>query len=229
MPEIKDILETVQKDIQASKEKLAELATVEKYLLDKIGIQSPSAEKSANGLSLKTSDVPGNLSKMTQIKAALKVLQESGKTMSTQDIVADMIGKGYYPEPANIGDLKNSIFSIMLKRAKNGKLFRKEGRGLWSLIQPNSPESHQETIAPQRTKPSHKNKTSAIDGIRELVNESPSQEFTTAVFFEKLKQKGIIVKRGTVKNATAQLVADGFLQMIFAGSGRRLSIFKKKH
>lgn len=209
-----ELLETVQRDIKIEREKLADLLTVEKYLIEKRGL-IPRGSLGLNG----ALHAPVAQVKMTQLEAARKVLEDMGRTMSTYEIADEIIKRGYCPGAPPRDKFKNNLFSIMRKRQE---LFRKAGRGLWALAKTKSrPDDGGNNHSPQQIA------TKGVgDAIKALVNQSPDREFTTAYFFDALKGQG--VERVKIKWAVKRLVNDGFLEMLVQGTGRKLSVFKRK-
>jgi hypothetical protein len=219
MSELNQLLESIRKDIQVGKDKLVELATVEKYLLEKLG--TVSATRSESNGQLETSSI-GHRIKMTQLEAARKVLEEAGRTMSTWEITDEIIRRGYCPDAPPRNKLKNNLFSIMRKRSN---LFRKAGRGLWGLVKAESQSTRQHVIAPSRKS---RRKGNIAEAIKDVVSASPGREYTTGFFFDALKGGGVAVLRPTIKSAVKRLVDEGFLDVLVQGTGRKLSVFKKK-
>ena len=118
MSEVSQLLNSIRADIRSCEGKLNELRTVEKYMLEKLGIASVSELNGA---------IPH---KMTQVEAARKVLEsEPLQSMTTNQIAQAIIKRGYCPDAPSLLKLRQNLFSIM---RKTPDVFLKIGPGVWA-------------------------------------------------------------------------------------------------
>jgi hypothetical protein len=137
-----EILREVRQDIAALKERLEKLLAVEAYHAEKVGTSHISngvaGEKYSNGHRLTDSVAaskqkpPGRFAGLGQREAAIAMLREAGKPLRCGEIARGIKGGGYdFPHDAIL--LANSL-STSFRRCP--KVFRKAGRGLWALKDP---------------------------------------------------------------------------------------------
>jgi len=208
-------LASVQSDIESTKEKLAELLTVEKYFLSKIGVANIVEHTNGDTLSVATKV---SEPRMTQAEGAQKVLKDSGKPMETIAIVEEMFNKGYCDPTVSKKTLQQNIFSIMSRKRE---IFKRVGRGIWALNH-GSDTTHQ-------GKKSKSRPGSVVTLVKDAISAMPPDAtFTAPSLFEIIRAKGISVKERTVKDLVWNLAKEGFLEVVVKGKGRRPNLLKKK-
>ena len=119
-------LADVRRHIADVEAKLAELRTVEHYL-----VSHPDHDEAIESNQIEERKLP--IANFTQIDAAVAILRAAGgRPLKTPAIVRKMIQSGYPASDSR--KLKLSVFSAMSRRTD---LFRKAGPGLWTLVESN--------------------------------------------------------------------------------------------
>jgi hypothetical protein len=121
------MLDQVRQEIQALESQLAVLRAVEQYHAHKA---SGDAEPAVVRLTVSPVTIGGapRFTNMNQTDAAVEVLREAGRPLSTADIAKALVQGGVRAKAPD--RLKASLFPAMQRKPA---VFRKAGPGLWAL------------------------------------------------------------------------------------------------
>ncbi len=126
------VLAEVRQEIGDLEGRIRRLRAVEEYLVEKTGgpngeaapvVQTPTTERPAEHGQRPYAEMPAH-------EAAVAVLRQTGKPLSTRDIAARMLAGGFRTKSPK--RLRNSVFGVMdLKK----NVFYKAGVGMWGLVE----------------------------------------------------------------------------------------------